>query len=66
MPDLFIDGAWVAGEKGLKRDIRCPADRSLVATVDEATTADTERAIAAARRAFDDGRWSSVSAPHPR
>ena len=62
MPDLFIDGAWVAGEKGLKRDIRCPADRSLVATVDEATTADTERAIAAARRAFDDGRWSSVSA----
>ena len=61
MPDLFIDGTWVSGEKGLTREIHCPADGALVAVVDEATAADTERAIAAARRAFDDGRWSSVS-----
>ncbi len=62
MADLFIDGEWVSGAKGLTREVRCPADGALVATVDEATREDTERAIRAARKAFDDGRWSSVSA----
>jgi betaine-aldehyde dehydrogenase len=62
VPDLFIDGEFVAAAKGQTREIRCPADQSLVAVVDEATREDTERAIAAARRAFDDGRWSTVPA----
>ena len=62
MAQLFIDGAWVDAIEGGTRDIRSPADGTLVATVDEATAADTERAVAAARRAFDDGRWSSVPA----
>ena len=34
-----------------------------MAVVAEATREDTERAIAAARVAFDDGRWSGVPAP---
>lgn len=63
MPDLFIDGSWSSGAKGLTREIRCPADGTLVATVDEATREDTERAIAAARVAADDGRWAAVPAP---
>jgi betaine-aldehyde dehydrogenase len=62
MADLFIDGQWVAGATGLTREIHCPADGSLVGVVDEATREDTERAIRAARVAFDDGRWSTVSA----
>lgn len=61
MPDLFIDGAWVASESGETRDIRCPADGSLVATVDEASAVDVESAIAAARRAFDEGPWPHTS-----
>ena len=62
MPDLFIDGEFVAAVTGGTREIRCPADQSLVAVVDEATREDTALAIAAARRAFDDGRWSAVPA----
>ena len=62
MPELFIDGAWQPAGDGGRREIRCPADGSLVAEVDEATGKDTERAISAARRAFDDGRWSGVAA----
>ena len=62
MPDLFIDGEFVAAVAGGTREIRCPADQSLVAVVDEATREDTALAIAAARRAFDDGRWSAVPA----
>jgi betaine-aldehyde dehydrogenase len=60
---LFIDGQWQAAAEGGTRTIVCPADGAEVGTVAEATAQDTERAIAAARRAFDDGRWSSVPAP---
>lgn len=63
MADLFIDGAWTSAVGGGRREIRSPADGSLVAEVDEADAKDTERAIAAARGAFDDARWSSVPAP---
>ena len=62
MPDLFIDGEFVAAVKGQTREIRCPADQSLVAVVDEATGEDTERAIGAARRAFDDDQRPSAPA----
>jgi betaine-aldehyde dehydrogenase len=58
VPDLFIDGRWESAALGGTREIRCPADGTLVGVVDEATAEDTERAIGAARRAFDDGRWS--------
>lgn len=60
---LFIDGEWTSAVDGGTREIRCPADGELVATVDEATAADTVRAIGAARRSFDEGVWSSVPAP---
>lgn len=60
---LFIDGRWEAAAEGGTRTIVCPADGTEVGVVAEATAEDTGRAIAAARRAFDDGRWSSVPAP---
>ncbi|MFJ8386474.1 aldehyde dehydrogenase family protein [Streptomyces sp. NPDC094438] len=57
MPELFIDGRWHAAVDGRTREIRCPADGTLVATVDEAGPKDTAAAIAAARAAFDHGPW---------
>ncbi|MFF2214291.1 aldehyde dehydrogenase family protein [Streptomyces antibioticus] len=57
MADLYVDGAWRAPVAGGLRDIRCPADGTLVASVSEGTRPDTEAAIAAARRAFDTGPW---------
>ena len=62
MPELYVAGTWVTARAGGRREIRCPADGSLVAEVDEATEADTEDAIAAARTAFDEGAWSGT--PH--
>ena len=47
MAELFIDGRWVSARAGAKREIRCPADNSLVAEIDEAGPEDTEAAIAA-------------------
>ncbi|WP_328608004.1 aldehyde dehydrogenase family protein [Amycolatopsis sp. NBC_00345] len=62
MADLYIGGEWVNAKAGGRREIRCPADGTLVATVDEAGRADTEAAIAAARHAFDTGPWPSTAA----
>ncbi|KAA9381311.1 aldehyde dehydrogenase family protein [Microbispora cellulosiformans] len=62
MADLFIGGAWTDAVAGGRRTIRCPADGSVVATVAEATRADTEAAIAAARHAFDTGPWPRTPA----
>ena len=61
MAHFFIDGTWTGAQLGGTREIRCPADGSLVATVDEGTADDTEAAIAAARTAFDHGPWPHTS-----
>ncbi|GHE36656.1 aldehyde dehydrogenase family protein [Streptomyces capitiformicae] len=62
MPELFIGGAWRSALDERSREIRCPADGSLVAVVDEAGGKDTVKAIAAARRAFDEGPWPTTPA----
>ncbi|MEU4269178.1 aldehyde dehydrogenase family protein [Streptomyces sp. NPDC026092] len=60
MPELFIGGTWAAAADGRTREIRCPADGSLVATVDEAGPQDAAAAVAAAREAFDSGPWPTT------
>jgi betaine-aldehyde dehydrogenase len=62
VPDLYVDGEWVGARAGGRREIRCPADGTLVAEVDEAGVEDTEAAIAAAHRAFHEGAWPHTSA----
>ncbi|GGU73860.1 betaine-aldehyde dehydrogenase [Streptomyces albospinus] len=63
MPELFIDGRWRSALHERTREIRCPADGSLVAAVDEGGGKDTLEAIAAARRAFDQGPWPHTTGP---
>ncbi|HEY2674499.1 MAG TPA: aldehyde dehydrogenase family protein [Rugosimonospora sp.] len=62
MAELYIDGGWRESVAGGRREIRCPADGSLVATVSEGARADTEAAVLAARRAFDAGPWPRTPA----
>ena len=50
---LFIDGAWVPSSTGETRTILCPADGTEVGVVSEAGAQDVERAILAARAAFE-------------
>ena len=61
MAELFIGGRWTSAREGGRREIRCPADGSLVAEVDEATAVDASAAVEAARSAFDAGEWSGSS-----
>ncbi|MBL1087066.1 aldehyde dehydrogenase family protein [Streptomyces actinomycinicus] len=62
MPDLHIDGVWRSALDERTREIRCPADGSLVGVVDEGGGKDTVEAVAAARRAFDSGPWPRTPA----
>ena len=59
---LFINGEWVAATEGGTRTIVCPANGEEVGVVAEATATDTEKAIAAARAAFDNKAWD-ITAP---
>ena len=53
---MFIDGAPVRRPADWL-EVRSPATRELVGRVPEGTEADVDRAVAAARAAFQDGRW---------
>lgn len=58
---LFIDGEWISAEKEQIRSIINPFNQEEIATVSEGGREDAIKAIAAARRAFDKGEWSSLS-----
>jgi betaine-aldehyde dehydrogenase len=62
VPNLYIDGAWVSGASGATSEVVNPSDGTVVATVDIADDADVQRAIAAARRAFDATDWPRTPA----
>ncbi len=53
---MFIDGEWVSSSDGQTRDVINPATGEVLATVQEGTTEDADRAVAAAKRAFE-GDW---------
>jgi len=54
---LLINGAWVDAADGSTLDRKSPAHDTLVAVYAQAGVVDAERAIAAARQAFDHGPW---------
>ena len=62
MPEVFIGGRWTSAVQGGGREIRCPADGTVVARVDECGPEDAAAAVAAAREAFDRGPWPRTSA----
>ena len=59
---MFIDGVPTPSLGGRWIEVRSPATRELVGRVPDGTEADVDRAVAAARRAFRDGRWTRQAA----
>lgn len=58
---LYIDGAFDAGTGGGTFDIVNPATNRVVARAVDGTRADVDRAVAAARDAFDCGPWPRMT-----
>jgi aldehyde dehydrogenase (NAD+) len=56
---LFVDGRWVATDAG--EPVLNPATEAAIATAPVGGPAETELAIAAARRAFDTGPWPGLT-----
>ena len=53
---MFINGEWVNSTEGQTRDVIDPATGEVIATVQEGTKEDADRAVAAAKAAFE-GDW---------
>ncbi len=51
--DLFIGGKWVKSAKGSRFDTINPANEQTIAQITESTAADVDKAVKAARSAYD-------------
>src|SRR5580704_2840267 len=59
---LLIDGKWVNAASGKTFETINPATGEVIAKVAEADKADVDKAVEAARRAFEGGPWQQMSA----
>ncbi|GAA2434762.1 aldehyde dehydrogenase [Mycolicibacterium llatzerense] len=57
---LFIDGSWVASDGAQRIEVVNPSTEQRLGSVSAASTADVDRAVAAARKAFVE--WSAKNA----
>jgi 1-pyrroline dehydrogenase len=58
--EMFIGGEWTDGAGGEVQEIVNPATGKVIAHVPKGTAEDVDRAVEAARKAFDDG-WSDAT-----
>ena len=59
-PALFINNEWVASSHDQLLEVEDPSSGKVIGHVVDASDRDVDRAVAAARIAFDDGRWSGL------
>lgn len=62
---LLIGGKWVPAKSGKTFETINPANEQVLALIAEGDKADVDEAVKAARRAFEEGKWSAIS-PHQR
>src|SRR4030095_15769683 len=60
--NFFINGEWKSPLEGGTREILNPANNQVIAVVGDGSVRDVELAIAAARKAFDEGPWPRMRA----
>ena len=58
---MFVDGRFVAAASGKTFPVYNPATGEILTHVPEAEAEDVERAVRAARRAFDEGPWPRMT-----
>src|SRR5688572_31374798 len=60
--EMYVDGRWTAAESGETFRSEDPYTGEAWAELPKAGAADVDRAVTAARRAFDEGPWGRSSA----
>lgn len=59
---MFINGEFVNSDSGKTLTLINPADESVICKVQSASVTDVDRAVKAAKKAFEEGEWSKISA----
>jgi acyl-CoA reductase-like NAD-dependent aldehyde dehydrogenase len=62
---LLIGGKWVAAKSGKTFETINPSNEEVLALAAEGDKADVDEAVKAARKAYEDGKWSKIG-PHQR
>jgi aldehyde dehydrogenase (NAD+) len=58
---VFIDGDWVPAATDERIDVVSPWSQDVIASVPSGSQADIDKAVAAARRAFESGPWPATT-----
>ncbi|RVQ66336.1 aldehyde dehydrogenase family protein [Croceicoccus ponticola] len=61
LDEVFVANRFVASTGGEMLDVICPADEEVIASVRMPSVEDADRAVAAARKAFDEGPWPRMT-----
>src|SRR5215469_7605502 len=59
---MFINGEWVDSASGKRFPVYDPSTEEVIAEVPEASEKDINRAVAAAKAAFESGAWPQTTA----
>src|SRR6201982_1870100 len=58
---MFINGEWVASTSAKTIPVYDPSTEEVIAQVPDANSDDVNRAVAAAKTAFEDGPWATTT-----
>ena len=59
---LYINGEWVSSKSNKTFPVYDPASEEVIAQAPDANADDVNRAVAAAKAAFEDGPWATTTA----
>src|SRR5580692_10248628 len=59
---MYVNGEWVDSKSNKTFPVYDPSTEEIIAQVPEANADDVNRAVAAARAAFEEGPWASSTA----
>src|SRR6201996_4527370 len=62
LESMLINGKWTEGTSSKRIPVYDPSTEEVIAEIPDASTADIDAAVAAARHAFDEGGWPQTSA----
>src|SRR5947199_6911365 len=59
---MYVNGEWVESKSSKTFPVYDPATEEVIAQVPDSNADDVDRAVAAAKSAFEDGPWASTTA----
>src|SRR5947209_17963495 len=59
---MYINGEWVASKSNKTFPVYDPSSEEIIAQVPDANAEDVNRAVAAAKTAFEEGPWATTTA----